>query len=188
MGSPYLIYRVSHNPGHICSHQFNFYSGWAMNVSSYWWKKDTSFDFIYFIWYKDALDAAQKGRTTITIAHRLSTIVNVDKIYVIGTWIEITIYYILLSLLVHVGSLQVHKYKIFKTQISFARVSYGASQKWRHLLKSFHFTIIECSVSTNIGLELRSCLPGRFLFFGLWSKKKRGEGRLRRGEENMAQT
>jgi len=32
---------------------------------------------------QDALDSAQKGRTSITIAHRLSTIKNVDQIYII---------------------------------------------------------------------------------------------------------
>merc|ERR1719391_663904 len=32
---------------------------------------------------QDALEAAQKGRTSITIAHRLSTIINVDVIFVI---------------------------------------------------------------------------------------------------------
>ena len=32
---------------------------------------------------QDALDAAQKGRTSITIAHRLSTIKDVDQIYII---------------------------------------------------------------------------------------------------------
>lgn len=32
---------------------------------------------------QDALDSAQKGRTSITIAHRLSTIQNADKICVL---------------------------------------------------------------------------------------------------------
>jgi ABC-type multidrug transport system fused ATPase/permease subunit len=32
---------------------------------------------------QEALDKAQKGRTSIVIAHRLSTIRNADKIYVI---------------------------------------------------------------------------------------------------------
>lgn len=41
---------------------------------------------------QDALERAQKDRTTIVIAHRLSTIRNVDVIYVLQVIFDIFLY------------------------------------------------------------------------------------------------
>jgi len=47
----------------------------------------TNYENMYFIFsqvVQEALDKAQKGRTSISIAHRLSTVQNMDKIIVIN--------------------------------------------------------------------------------------------------------
>ena len=51
--------------------------------TSNWYNSLKSLIILFLQIVQDALDSAQKGRTSITIAHRLSTIKNVDQIYII---------------------------------------------------------------------------------------------------------